>query len=277
METRPDIYGFICYRTWLRAWFDWKKTVRPTYSHRLFARRAGQRSPSTLIQVMDGTRNVSDTALEGFVKALDLEGDEERFFRDLVQLDQGVTPAVRSQALERVLATQRFRETRSMEGELTQVLSDWHGPAIFELAGCPDFRLDPEWIASRLDPAISLEEAQDAVDLLLRVGMLERSPEGVRRQAPRFGIPQPVHRTAALRYHLAMLRLAARGLERFDEKARFVSGFTTAIDPARLPELQEEMESFLARFFGRCEGEETPREAYQLSLAFFPLSDRREG
>ena len=53
--------------------------------------------------------------------------------------------------------------------------------------------------------------------------------------------------------------------------------FDPAIDPARLPELQEEMESFLARFFGRCEGEETPREADPLSLACFPLSDRREG
>ena len=274
MESRPDIYGYVDYRTWLRDWFEWKKTIRSTYSHRLFARMAGQRSPSTLIQVIDGARNLSDTALEGFVKALDLDAGEERFFRDLVQLEQGATPVVRSQALERILATQRFVETRSMGGELTRVLSHWHGPAIFELAGCPDFRLDPAWIGARLDPPISEAEAAAALELLLSVGMLQRTDDGVRREAPRFGIPQPVHRTAALRYHQAMLRLASRGLETFDEKRRYVSGFTTAIDPARLPELQSEMERFLGQFFGRCEGEETPTEAYQLSLAFFPLSSK---
>jgi len=274
MEGCPDIYGYVCYRTWLRDWFEWKKSVRETYSHRLFARLAGQRSPSTLIQVMDGVRNVSATALEGFLRALDLDVGEERFFRDLVQLDQGATPVVRAQALERILATQRFVETRSMSGELTRVLSDWHGPAIFELAGCVDFQLDPAWIAQRLAPAITEAEAAATLELLLRVGMLKRTETGVEREAPRFGIPQPVHRTAALRYHQAMLRLALRGLETFDENARFVSGFTTAIDPARLPELQKELNGFLGQFFGRCEGEEHPTEAYQMSLAFFPLSSR---
>jgi len=274
VESCPDIYGYVCYRTWLRDWFDWKKSVRATYSHRLFARMAGQRSPSTLIQVMDGVRNVSETALEGFLRALDLDVGEERFFRDLVQVDQGATPAVRAEALERILATQRFAETRSMSGELTRVLSDWHGPAIFELASCPDFRLEPAWIATRLDPPITEEQASAAVELLLRVGMLKRTEQGVAREAPRFGIPQPVHRTAALRYHQAMLKLASRGLETFDEKARYVSGFTTAITPERLPELQAELELFLGQFFGHCEGEETPTEAYQLSLAFFPLSSK---
>ena len=126
----------------------------------------------------------------------------------------------------------------------------------------------------RLDPPITEAEAESALGLLLRVGMLKRTDEGVEREAPRFGIPQPVHRTAALRYHQAMLRLAVRGLDTFDENARYVSGFTTAIDPERLPELQQELHGFIGRFFGRCEGEEHPTEAYQMSLAFFPLSSR---
>ena len=65
-----------------------------------------------------------------------------------------------------------------------------------------------------------------------------------------------------------MLRLAVRGLDTFDENARYVSGFTTAIDSERLPELY----GFIGRFFGRREGDEHRTEAYQLSLAFFPLS-----
>ena len=67
---------------------------------------------------------------------------------------------------------------------------------------------------------------------------------------------------------------AAARVETFDEKRRYVSGFTTAIDPKRLPELQVELEGFLGQFFGRCEGEEEPTEAYQLSLVFFPLSSK---
>ena len=104
--------------------------------------------------------------------------------------------------------------------------------------------------------------------------MLKKTDDGVVRESPRFGIPQPVHRTAALRYHQAMLGLASRGLETFNETERYVSGFTTAIDPQRLPELQAELDRFITQFFGRCEGDEEPREAYQLSLALFPLSSQ---
>ena len=273
MESRPDIYGYVDYRTWLRDWFEWKKTIRSTYSHRLFARMAGQRSPSTLIQVIDGARNLSDTALEGFVKALDLDAGEERFFRDLVRLEQGATPVVRSQALERILATQRFVETRSMGGELTRVLSHWHGPAIFELAGCPDFRLDPAWIGARLDPPISEAEAAAALDLLLSVGMLRRTDDGVRREAPRFGIPQPVHRTAALRYQ-AMLRLASRGLETFDEKRRYVSGLPRRSIRPVCQSFRVRWSAFSASSSVDAKGKRHRPRPTSSSLAFFPLSSK---
>lgn len=56
-------------------------------------------------------------------------------------------------------------------------------PAIRELVLSPSFREDPEWIASTLRPPIKPIEARQALDTLLELGLLQRTPAmtGIRR------------------------------------------------------------------------------------------------
>jgi uncharacterized protein (TIGR02147 family) len=268
----PDIFEYLSFRQWLRDWFEWKKVDNPRYSHRLFARRAGQSSPSTLIQIIDGSRNLSEVARDGFIRALDLDEEEARFFTRLVAVDQGSTPRIRSQALEEVLATQRFRDARPLEGDLAQVLARWHYAAIYELACCADFREDPAWIGATLRPRITAEYAADALALLERVGMLERDDSGALKPlAPRLEALSGLQGLVMTRYQAAMLKLAQDSVYDVGEEERLVLGFTTAIDSDKLPELRQRVQQFVEELFGHCSTERSDR-VMQLSLAFFPLS-----
>jgi uncharacterized protein (TIGR02147 family) len=268
----PDIFSALDYRKWLGDWFEWKKTSNPRYSHRLFARKAGQSSPSTLIQIIDGSRNLSELARAGFIKALDLDEEEARFFDRLVTVDQGATPRIRSKALEEVLATQRFRDARPLEGDLAQVLARWHYAAIYELASCGDFEEDPSWIASTIRPPISPEQATEALELLERVGMLLRDESGrLRPHAPRLEALSGLQGLVMNRYQAAMLKLAHDAVYDVREEERLIMGFTTAIDSEKLPELKQRVQQFMGELFGHCSSEKADR-VVQLSLAFFPLS-----
>ena len=48
----PSPYDYLDYRAFLGAWFEHKKQANPRFSHRMFARMAGQKSPSLLHHVL---------------------------------------------------------------------------------------------------------------------------------------------------------------------------------------------------------------------------------
>ncbi|MEO0606297.1 MAG: TIGR02147 family protein, partial [Myxococcota bacterium] len=69
----PDVITYLDYRRFLHDWFEWKKTENARYSHRLFARRAGVRSPSLLLLVTEGKRNLTAVTTAGFCEAMGLD------------------------------------------------------------------------------------------------------------------------------------------------------------------------------------------------------------
>lgn len=83
----PSIFDYTSYRAFLRDWLEAKKRIRSKFSHRTFARLAEQKSPSLLLQVMRGDRNLTEATCASFAKALGLVGDEKKHFEDLVLLD----------------------------------------------------------------------------------------------------------------------------------------------------------------------------------------------
>ena len=145
----PDIFEYLDYRAFLRDWFEARKAANPRYSHRLFARLAKQKSPSLLLHVMEGRRNLTAATRESFLLALKLDEGGARFFRDLVDLDQATTDSDKEAAWTRIRATRRFRESRRIEGAAYDCLSHWYYAAIHELANCPGFHGEPAWVARR--------------------------------------------------------------------------------------------------------------------------------
>ena len=93
-DPRPDIFSYLDHRAYLDDWFQWKKEENPRFSHRLFARKAGQRSPSLLLSVIKGKRNLTDATAVAFAGAMQLSEEEEGIFLLLIRLErQGAEPA----------------------------------------------------------------------------------------------------------------------------------------------------------------------------------------
>ena len=61
---RPSVFASLDHRQYLADWFAWKKEANPRFSHRAFARMAGQKSPSLALSVIAGRRNLTDAERE---------------------------------------------------------------------------------------------------------------------------------------------------------------------------------------------------------------------
>jgi uncharacterized protein (TIGR02147 family) len=274
----PNIFSYLDYRSFLRDWFAWKKEEMPRYSHRAFVRRTGQKSPSLLVDVIEGRRNLPDATAIAFCKTMKLGKEESLFFRALVRFDQARTTEEKDEAWQEISASKRYREAGPIEGAMYESLSHWHHAAIRELAAVPGFRADPSWIARRVHPPIEPAQAEEALDALFTCGLLVRTEEGeVVPGEPTMVSPTEVQwvvSQAVSRYHRDMLGLAAASLENVSHEHRHFSAVTAAVPASTLPLLREELTRMSKRLLDLVSTHDTdPEEVVQVQLHFFPLTD----
>lgn len=277
MTDLPDLYGYLDYRAFLADWFAWKKQANPRFSHRAFARKAGQSSPSLLLNVILRKRNLTPATTLAFARAVGLDAAATQFFTALVLLDQADTPADRAAAWAEVSATRRFRAARPIDGDAVEYLSAWYYPAVRELATCEGFRADPDWIAATLRPRITVAQARRALDLLVSLGLLAPTADGrLAVTSTSVATPHEVAALAAYEYHRNMLARATEALSGARPAERHYCAVTVAIPESLVPQLKRELGALQERLLDLCDGVDGPRErVYQINLHTFPLSAPR--
>jgi len=270
-----SVYGYLDYRRFLDDWFQAAKAGNPRFSHRMFARLAGIKSPSLLTQVIQSQRNLTTTTRQGFVRAMALPAADAAFFGDLVQFNQADTQKEQNQAWRSISASRRFREARQLEGQSFEYISQWHYPTIRELAHREDFDPSPEWVARTLRPRITESQARKALQLLLDLGLLAPDKHGVPRPADGSVVtPHEVAGLAARNYHHGMLGLAQDSIEAAAPAERHLAALTVCIPQSLVPLLKEELDRVQERLLDLCdERGDSAERVYQIHLALFPLSE----
>jgi len=274
----PTPYDYLDYRRYLSEWFRAKKEANPRFSHRLFARKAGQKNPSLLHHVIEGRRNLTANTTEAFIQALGLRAREAAFFRALVRLDQAKAADERNAAWEEVSATRRFREARRIDVGAFDYLSSWWLPAIRELARRADFRADPAWLADQLRPRITVKQASAALVTLQELGLLVEDDDGALVAAEAtVATPPEISRLAVLNYHQGMLARASESIERFEGSERHLLAVTLGMPASLMPELKAECNAFMERLAHLCDTATADTDRImQLNLQLFPLTTARE-
>jgi uncharacterized protein (TIGR02147 family) len=269
-----SVYDFLDYRAYLRAYYESAKRVRPSFSFRLFSKLAGLRSPNFLKLVIEGQRNLGPDSVGRFADALGLEAADRAFFADLVAFNQAQTMSEKNRAFERIAASRRFRRARRIDGELFAYLSHWYNPAVRELAGRADFCEDPRWIAARLRPAITPNEAAEALELLLSLGLLVRDPRTgrVERGEPTLTTEHEVSALGAAAFHRQMLERAGGSLELFSRELRDLAALTVCVSPKTAALVKRRIHEFRETLAEICDSDAEGSVVYQLNVQWFPLS-----
>jgi len=239
---RPDIRRFTDYRAYLQVMVAFLRAVRPGFSFRSFARKAGFASPNYLKLVADGMRNLAPESVDKFSRGLGLTKREQEVFRILVMVANARGDD------ERNALFLRLRE-RVVADDVTRIRDDqfavydvWWALVIRDMAQLPDFQLDARWIARRLRPRVRPAQVQRTLDLLFRLGLLVTDGEGKARAAERTISPGPEVQSLAVRnYHRALLELAGRALDEVPREERNITSVTVVMSKEGYAEAIEEI------------------------------------
>ena len=268
-----NVFTYLDYRKFLKDCFDELKESRSTFSHRSFAKSAGFRSSNYILLIMQGKRNLSSEAIIKVAKALKLKKKEAEFFENLVRFDQGKTDSEKNFYYDKISANRQYADARPLEKEQHKYYSHWYIPVIREMVLLEDFCEDPKWVAQNITPHITIQEAKDAIDLLLEIGLVERDSKGKLIQGdPHISSGDEVRGLNTANFQREMIELAARSVSEHKPKEREVVSVTFAVSKDKLPEVKRMIREFRSRLAGYLADEEDADSVYQFNVQFFNLS-----
>lgn len=260
------------YREYLKDFYTDRKKRSPTFSYRQFSQKAGVRSPSLLREVTEGRRNLTEASIQQFSKGLGLTETDSKFFSALVHYNQAQDPATRLQWLEAMRGLRRRVKASFVPLENHEYYARWYIPVVRELACRIDWDDDFRRLARRLRPAISATEARQAVDLLVRLGFLEKRDGAWIQPDPALTTGAEVDSLHVRAGNLQFATLGAESIEQIPPSRRDVSTIVVGISNDGFRRIKEEIRLFKERVARIAEDDEAADSAFAVNVQLVPHS-----
>lgn len=271
----PDLFHYLDYRHFLKDYYRGQKEEKGSrFSFRSFSRAAGLRSPNFLKLVMEGKRNLGPDGIQSFIKALRLGKEESAYFENLVHFNQSATDDERNEWYRRLSTSKKYREIREIEKDYFVYFSHWYYAAIRELVLLPDFKEDPDWVARRLSPPVTVREAKGGLELLQKMGFLKRDKSGRLVQSERnIATAREVQSLAISNFHRQMIQKASESIERTPPLKRDISSLTLALSEEKFREAKRRIQEFRRELNVLLSEEGKTDSVYQINFQIFNLSE----
>lgn len=278
-ELKLNIFDFLNYRDFLKEFYKRAKERNEKYSFRMFSRKAGFNSPNFLHMVMNGIRNLTKDCLPKFAKALELNKKEHHYFEALVAFNQAKEPEAKSYYLSLVNALRKDKVGTQLDEKQFELLSSWYYPVIRELATLPHFWEDHIWIKKQLGDRIEARQARNAIDVMLKIGLLRRDENGkIQVTDIHFTTEEEVKGTVAYNFHQQMLSLAKDTLSKTHGSKREMSGVTMAVSEKQFIDLKKMVQDFENTVLSYLsDNPDVPNRVMQLNVQLFPVAGEENG
>lgn len=243
----PRVYDYRDYRKFLSEWLAWKKATHASYSGTVFAKKAGLGSHTLLGMVIRGERNLTYKTIQLFTKAMGFERHEREYFEKLVLFNQAADADEKTYQLSQLVQLGRSQGSSTLERlqDYSDFLSHWWVIALYEMINLADFSEDPAWISRRLKRKIQPRQAERGLEILTRLGLVERNEQGrLKTVHAAIEIDPGEVDFAIRRFHREFLERAIEAVDGDALKERELSSLTLSVAEEDLELLKERVREF---------------------------------
>lgn len=277
----PSVYDYTDYRSFLKDSLSHLKTKNPMYSESAFIQKAGYGANSRgyFTLILKKKRNLSSKSTLGFSKSLKLNEKEGNYFENLVLYNQAKDESDKRIYFERLSKSASGKKTKSfnlLKGQYNY-LTNWYIVAIRELISLVDFEEDPAWISKKLRGRVSKKQVVDALEDLLRLGLVVRDDSGkliVGNEFVNVDIDSSQSFLIVDKIHRDVLDLAkdTLSIDRFDDRSYQCA--MMSIKKEQFPEMRKEVNEFLKQIRNKyCTREENPDLVLSLGTQLLKITN----
>lgn len=273
VKPQIDLFSYRDYRAFLRDWYRARKKASASFSFRTFSKRAGFASPNFLKLVMDNRRDLTEDSLPKFIKGLQFKNRHKIFFENLVHFNQSKTHTEKSFYYERLLRMLKPTQIHPIEKHQYEYFSEWYHPVIRELVISKNFNGSYASLSSKVNPPITPRQAKKSVQLLEKLGLIEKDSKGrFKQSAPSIATAPEVGSVTLMNYHLNMLDLTKHILMNIPSDNRDISAVSLGISRQSLPTFKKEVQKFRDKVLKLASLEKEPEDVIQINIQLFPLT-----
>lgn len=271
-----DLFEYLSYHRFLEDYLTAKRAEKEWFSLRWFAQRieVDQGNP---VRVFQGKRHLSDAAVDRLVAFLDLDGRRAEYLRTLVQFNKARTDAKARVLFDQLMAI-AAPEAKVLAPKQYEFYRKWYHTAVYNLMDYYDFRGNFEELAKLTDPPLTVPQAKESVELLLRLGLLSVRSDGRHVQTHDLISSGSEWRSLAVQaFQEETLRLAMHSLEHHPRASRDFSTLTMSLAGKDLEKVRGLMVEFRKSLLKIVQESEPADSVYHLNMHFFPMTRLRGG
>jgi uncharacterized protein (TIGR02147 family) len=267
-----DIFTYLDYRKFLRDAYAEKKATNKNFSYRYLAQKTGLKSAGFFSWVLQGKRNLSSHLMIKFAEAFKLGKREAAYFELLVGYNQARTHEARKHFFDKIAAYRR-PTARLIDPDQYEFYEQWYYAAIREWIGIHPFQDDYVRLAKSLVPPIAPAEAKKAVDLLERLGLIEKNAQGLfERKESTLTTGDSWKSLAITHYQIQSIDLAKQSLEKFTKAERDISTLTLSCSRKTFENIRERVRNLRQELAELVKNDPHPEAVYQCNFQVFPLA-----
>lgn len=249
---KPDLFQFVDYRTFLSEYVEWKLKANPSFSRRAFSQKYFG-STGILYSVIGGDRDMGPKLRLRCAAALALSAKENEYFELLVQHNQAKTDMERN-FLFNLLS--RFRNSKPWVVRENQhrYYTKWYYAVVFNYLGLDHKKGRPSEIAADINPPLSVDQVEEAIQLLLDLEMIRKSESGYALTRNHLVSGEAFRGEVALDYNRqvhglsdGLVRNGFKGFKAFNTQVMTLSDGSLKAVRERYASFQEEVQDIVAK------------------------------
>jgi uncharacterized protein (TIGR02147 family) len=261
------------FRKFLQDYYAEQKKRFRYFSYRYFCKKAGLKSPSHFLEIIEGKRKLTSKMLDSFVKGMALTDSDARYFTALVSFNQSKTSSEKQHHLMLLRGLKRKVKQALVSTDQYEYYSKWYNVVIRELACIMDWKDDYELLARSVVPQIRKNEARESVEFLLTAGFIEKRNDGRYYQREPAITSGPEVCSLGIRAYNAFMAGRAQGaIEEFPPAERDIQTLTIGISKDGYRLIKQEMQDFLSRVVRIVDEGKNAEQVYNVNVHLFPMS-----
>ncbi len=270
-----SVYSYVEPHRFLKDAWTLKRKKNPAFSLTSWSKTLGFENSSPLSLALKGNRVLPKKYLPSIIKSLELTDQEGTYLEALFDLAKAKQPAEKLFYLNRLKKLSPNEIVQSQIIEEYKTLSEPVHTVLLEMTDLRDFKLDVNWIQSRLEDPISLKEISEVLERLINLKLISRDPVSgkIRKTHNTLTSPNDVADLASKNYHKAVSTMAAEAIFKQNLEDREFGSYTFNVKKSQMPKAKKMIREFFSNFFKEVEapageGDET----YQMNIQLFQMT-----
>lgn len=239
------VFSYDDHKKFLEDYYKIKKKEMPDkFSYYYLSKKAGFKNKSYFHNVIKGKQNLTIESIRKIAKVIPLTGRPYQYFETLVLFNQAKTEEERASHFEALKEFKEYIKARLINKNQDLYLLKWYYPVVREMIRWPGFQPKPNWIASKIKPNILVAQAQEALEVLIKLNLAKIDKEGIWQQDhPNLSTLDQGLGYEATHFHQQALNLSQESLK-LPAEDRNISSMTMSLSPAHKALIRQKLYQF---------------------------------